>query len=350
MAGGLGETAGLLTTAMAPDIANSKPVQAVKRTVTGTAKSVGTGVLGMTTGSGGTVIRQALDHPTPALVDAMRGTTGESEVLGHFQDALQNVKDQRGAAYRQQLAQMPNTPVDIAPVRAALDKKLGDFNIKRIPGEPASTLPSGTVVPATPDTLDFSRSTVRDSTAQNEVKSIVSDVDGWGSQPDDLTPSGVDILKRRIDDTYSPSSTARAIVQSVKNSTRNTLNAQVPGYSDMTKGYAAASDFIDSLGDLSLESKNPGTAIRKLTTALKQNNKYRETLTDALGQYTGVDLKGELAGLSLNRPTPRGFMGPMSGMMIMGSIAKGFITPHYAVTLLAESPRLMGETMVALGK
>jgi hypothetical protein len=63
-----------------------------------------------------------------------------------------------------------------------------------------------------------------------------------------------------------------------------------------------------------------------------------------------VDLKGELAGISLNRAAPRGLVGPMSGAGLVALISKGMITPHYAVTLLAESPRLVGETMVAIGK
>lgn len=301
-------------------------------------KTVATEVLGKTTGVGSTVMRRAIENPSADLTKAMRGGTTELEVVENFRDALRNVKDARSEAYQQKLGQLTmrggGTELNIEPVRRSLAENLKKFNIK--------TDPEGG--------LDFSRSTVRDPSAQAEVRSVYSDVATWGDAPGDLTPHGVDILKRRIDDTYSPSSTARAIVQSVKDSTRQLLNTKVPGYSEMTKEYAEASKFLDQLKDLSLESKNPGTAVRKLTTLLNQNNGYRQILAERLSEFTPKDLEGELAGLSLSKWAPRGIAGPASGAGLIYGVATHAMSPIAAVALAATSPRLMGELLTMVAK
>lgn len=301
-------------------------------------KTVTSEFLGKTTGVGSKAIREAIDNPSSELIGAMRGEISEMDVLNNFKESLQNVKQARSDAYQAQLSKIPmagkGTSLDISPIQNSLKVQLQKFNIKvSSKGE-----------------LDFSRSTIRDAAAQNDVKSIYNDVMDWGKKPGDRTPTGVDILKRRIDDTYSPSSTARAIVQTVKNATRDLLNTKVPGYAKMTKGYADASKFIDQLSDLSLESKNSGTAIRKLTTLLNQNNGYRQMLAEQLSQYTTKDLEGQLAGVNLSRWSPRGIMGPASGAGLVYQVASHSLNPYVAVGMAMTSPRLMGELLTTMAK
>lgn len=290
-------------------------------------------LLGRTTGAGAKSMREALTNPTPELIDAMRGNTSEADILSNFKDALHNVKQTRSADYQARLAQLPqNITLDATPITAKLGQMLQKFNVK-----------------FTQNGLDFSRSTL-DKSAQGEVESIVNDVAGWGSQPGDLTPAGVDILKRRIGNMWSPNGDARALIQGVKSSANDVLTQNVPGYADMTKGYESASRFLDQLKDLSLESKNPGTAIRKLTTTLRQNNDYREVLTDALSQFANVDLKGQLAGLALSKAGPQGLASAGAGVELLTALAHGALTPVAVAGMAAASPRLMGELMVAMSK
>ncbi len=331
--GAIADTAALATNLVGPQIAEGAAGMAGR--AASLAKTPATEFLGATTGAGSAAMRRALEKPTPELVNAMRGNTSETEVLGHFKDALQNVKDARSADYQARLQALPNAQIDLAPIKQSVDFQLGKFGIKKDPaGE-----------------LDFSRSPIRDASAQADIKSVYQDVTDWGSKPGDNTPASVDILKRRIDDVYSPSSAGRALVQAVKKTTGDALNMQVPGYREMTKGYAQASEFLDQLKDLSLESKNPGTAIRKLTTTLRQNNGYRAALADALGQYTGTDLTGELAGMNLSKAGPQGLARVVdTGVGLLAGVAHGFINPSAAVGIAAASPRLMGELMVAMSK
>lgn len=328
---GLGQAAGLVGTAVAG--AKLKPI------LKGAGEAVKTGVaetLGKTTGVGRTAIRQAMENTGPEMQSAMRGGLTETELVGNFRQALQNVKDARGEAYRERLGrittQIGNKQLDINPVKQALDFQLKKFNIQAVPGKKGVS-------------LDFSRSTIRDAAAQNEVRSIYNDVSGWGTKEGDLTPLGVDTLKRRVDDTYSPSSTARAIIQNVKTSARDVLEKQVPGYQQMTADYAKASRFLDALSDLSLESKNPGTAVRKLTTLLNQNNSYRKMLAEKLAEYTPQDLEGQLAGVNLSQWSPRGIMGPASGIGLVWGVATHMLTPKTAVAFAMTSPRVMGELL-----
>jgi hypothetical protein len=333
-----GNFAGLLGTVAIPEAA-----AALKGPIASAAKTAATEVLGKTTGVGAPTLRRAIDNPSADLTNAMRGGVTDTEMVGSFKTALQNVKDARSAEYQAKLQAIPQggAPLNIAPIRATLAGQLQKFNVKIGPkGE-----------------LDFSRSTIRDAAAQNEVKGIYGDVMDWGSQSGDLTLAGVDTLKRRIDDTYSPSSTARVIVQNTKNAARQVLDG-VPGYKEMTAGYAKSSQFLDQVKDLSLESANPGTAVRKLTTLLNQNNGYRQMLAEKLSQYTPKDLEGMLAGQSMNRWAPRGIMGPLAGAggafelgrILFTHAANPMEAGALAVSAALASPRLMGELMTLISK
>jgi hypothetical protein len=327
-------------------------------------KRVAAQVLGRTTGAGPAAIAQAIDHPTPELLDAMRGNTSEGQVLTNFKDALQNVKDARSADYQAALANIPrNITLDPSPVWDKFEDMLGKFSIARtapVTTEKAIASPvvdalgrpiMSTVENTVPSQLDFSRSTVTDRAAQKQIQSVYSDLMDWGSQKGDATPQGMDVLKRRIGNMYSDDSQASALIASVRDSAASVLKQNVPGYADMTKGYETASKFIEGLGDLSIDSRNPGIPLRKLTTALRQNNDYRQMLTDALGQFSGVDLKGQLAGLNLSKAGPQGMAGVLdTGIGILGLLAHGYLSPSAAVSMAAASPRLMGELVVAMGK
>jgi hypothetical protein len=328
-------------------------IEAAAPSVGSAVKKVAAQVLGRTTGAGTDAVTQAIENPTSDLVAAMRGQTSEGEVVSNFKQALQHVVDTRSSDYQNALANLPQDgpPLSKAPIQDNVNFMLDKFGVK----------------PGTNGALDFSRSTITDPKAQQQVRSVVNDVAGWGSQPGDLTPSGMDTLKRRIGNMFSDDSQGSAFIASTRDAAASVLKDNVPGYADMTKGYETASKFIDSLGDLSLESKNPGTTIRKLATVMSQKNEYRQVLTDALSQYTNVDLKGQLAGLALNKAAPSGATNTIqaslsigagigiadalrSGAGLLGLVSTGYLAPMAAVSMALASPRRMGELILAMGK
>jgi hypothetical protein len=305
-------------------------------------------VLGKTTGAGSTAIREAMESPSPEFTAAMRKNVNEMDILADLKGALRNVRSKRAADYRAALSQVAqNTrPLDASPLRRELLSALDDYGIRVSPEGRDLILNSTARIDPT-DVLDFSRSRLSDAASQNDVKKITGDIVSWGLHPEDNTPLGLDTLKQRIGNEYSETGDARAFVDRLRSQTRQILS-RVPAYNEMTKGYETASRFLDQLKDLSLDSKNPGTAIRKMTTVLNQNNDYRQMLIDALDQYTTHDLKGQVAGNALSKWMPRGIMGPATGISIIAGLAKGIITPHAAATLMLTSPRLMGETLSAM--
>lgn len=310
-------------------------------------------ILGKTTGAGSKPIMQAAKAPTQDLIQQMR-QPDEMRVLSSLQDALQGVKDSRAAQYAQKLPALnnPNAPsIDSAPILAALDKKLGEFRVNKVPNPPqrmnAQQVQQWMSLygNAQPGSLDFGASPLSDS-GQAVVKKANDLISGWR----DWSPAGGDALKRRLDALNSESSEARALLTPIRNEVKGAITRVVPEYDSMTGGYAQASQFVDQLRDLSLNSKNPGTAIRKITTTLNQNNNYRQMLVEALQPYAGADLTGQTAGLALSKLAPRGIMGPATGAGLMLSILTGHTNPAAAVTLAMTSPRLMGELAVAMGK
>lgn len=291
-------------------------------------------ILGKTTGAGEEAIRIAATNPTPEFTKAMRGGTDEGDIVGALKGALGKVKDARSTDYQQRLAQISQQqgPLDMTPVRNDLMQWLGKFRVKATPG------PKGLV-------LDFSQSVVPPA-EESTVQQIADSINNWT----DTTPLGMDTLKRRISNFYSHTSDVRALTSGLENTTKKVLAQGVPGYSEMTQGYANASDFIKKIEQefSAGPTAQQGTAIRKVSYALKQNNEYRKALTEALDQFTNSDIKGMLAGYHLKDTLPKGLTGVGSGVGILTAIATHNLTPAAGVAMMASSPRIMGETLRAM--
>lgn len=286
-------------------------------------------VEGRITGVGPQVFKKAFNDPDAVRPQMRIGDA--QDVRNHLANAAQDVKDVRANEYAQDLQNLSgkNQPmIDPNPILGDMEKKLNDFRVDRnSDGE-----------------LDFSRSPVGDA-GQADIRKVDSLVQNWN----DWTPLGADALKRRIGDLYSDSGQARSLITNIKNSVKNGIVDQVPDYADMTSKYEQSSKFLDDLKDLSLNDKEKGTGIKKITTMLNQSSDYRQTLVDALQQYSGIDHTGEIAGLALNRLAPRGLAGYTSGSGLLAGIAFGTLSPKLAVSLALTSPRLMGELAVGMG-
>src|SRR3972149_981818 len=81
--------------------------------------------LGFTTGTGRAAVQEAMKG-SPEFVKAMRGVTGEEEILGVAQTALQTIKNERGAEYQGKLSEISKLKqsLDISPIRNKLDETL----------------------------------------------------------------------------------------------------------------------------------------------------------------------------------------------------------------------------------
>ena len=304
----------------------------------------GAGLLGTYTGTGKRFIKEAAapgDEET--FTKYMRGgEEGGKEIVSKAKDAVQKIKDQRGTEYRAKLAQLAENqaPIVDAPkiLQDRLDNQLGKFGVKMTKDAKGNEVP------------DFSRSTI-DRKSQGDVTHIIDTIKGWGSKPDDLTPLSLDTLKRQLDDFYSDSKNSRAMVANLRDGVKKLIVDKVPEYADMTKGYAEATGLINELERTLSLGKKPmiDTTMRKLTSSMRDNFSFRTELLHQLQEATGENLESAIAGYNLSSMAPQGGFGKLtSGSLSVGVLAHA-LSPHYLALLAMSSPRLVGESLRALG-
>jgi hypothetical protein len=289
-------------------------------------------------------VARSLQRGTPqheAFKQAMRGGFSEQEVLTNFRGALDKAKQIRGAEYRARLAEVAKQTkdLDITPIKREVAEQLQRYGVRAKLGAQGQV-----------KGLDFSRSTIADVAEQTRVKSLVDDIASWGSRPGDASPLGVDTLRRRIDGFYSPSSDVRAMVARVRVQANDTLRRGVPGYEEMTRGYAEVSELIESVErGLSLGGQHGSSAIKKLQQALKEHRGYQAALVESLEQFVGdPTLTAQLAGYSMRTWTPHGIVGSLSAAGLIHGLVLGKISPKLIISMASHSPRAMGELFLAM--
>lgn len=344
LAGSMMRSAGL---AKAADLATkvgqaTDPLSLAAKTAKTIVKPVYRSVVGQTTGAGARVIDEALKG-SPEFQQAMnsfgnkikRGpVTSEGEIVEKAKDALDDIRQARGDAYRTQLEGLKSVTkqIDIDDIKLLADEQLSRYNVSK-----------------TKDGLDFSRSSASGSSA-NEIKQVYEMVQDWGSKPGDLTPAMLDILKRRLDDFYTEGRTSRAMVTTMKKAVQDKLVKAVPEYSNMTKDYAKSTEVIKEMEKaVGLGSRTAAdTAIRKLSMALREDKSFRADLLKTLESSSGENVTGAVAGAVMKPIATRG-LGSLAagGVGIVGLLT---MSPTLAALIPLASPRVVGELSVVLGK
>ena len=317
--------------AIEPTGAIAKGVATIGKPVVGKAGQYTTEFLGKSTGAGAGSIEQALKGGKE-FTEAMRGRVPEQELLDTAQNALQTVKNQRSMDYQSKLAEIgkQTQTLDIAPVKKSLDTFLNSWRIGR----------------KQDGTLDFKRSVMaKDTKTQNEVLQMKELIDDW----DDFSPVGVDVLKRNLDDFYTETGKGRAIAAGLRSETKKVLSDNVSGYADMTADYAKTSKLTKDIEKALSLSKGSGadTSIRKITQILRENFTYRRDLVKQLEDMTGKDIQSAVAGIQLQKMTPRGLQGTLATSGVGAMMY--FVHPALALTLPIASPRAVGEFLNLLG-
>lgn len=306
--------------------------------VVGLGGKVVSGTTGFTTGAGKESVKKAYEaglNNIPEFKQTLRDMPLEG-LRVEAQGSLQSIKDARSLDYQNKLGNISQSTTDLnfKPVKDNLAQLELAYNIKRNKD----------------GTFDFSRSTV-DRNAVNDIETIINTVDEWGSQAGDLTPKGMDILKRKLDDFYSESKNSRGFVTSLKNKVKNTIVDQVPEYKTMLKNYEKTSNEITEIEkSLSLGNRTSiDTGLRKLMSALKDNNEFRGNLIQKLDEANQGQLATKLAAINLSSWTPNSLMGKGIDIAAIGSLFYGF-SPQMAIALGTASPRVVGELAYRLGQ
>lgn len=320
------------------------PLSLVSKTAALTGRGIGRGVSdiigGLGTYTGGESLRQAAKagfkggETAEAFQSGMRGTANMQDVLGQAKSALQQMRSDRGAAYRSGMA-------DLTRDQTVLDfSKVDDIVL---------------------DTIDVGefKGAVKNPSTVKTVDEIVEAVDDWGKRnPAEFhTPEGLDALKQRIGDIRESTDfgkPSRLVADKVYNKIKDLIKEQAPEYAKIMKDYEEASTLTReierafSLGEKAMAD----TAMRKLQSLTRSNvnTNYGNRLVLALelekagaGQFLPA-----LSGQALSSMTPRGLGSVVAG----GTALTGATTLNPAILpiLAAQSPRLMGETAYYGGK
>lgn len=320
----------------------AKPTLAAFTKGANVAGDLASGFLGTTTGTSKNMVKQAFNSG-PDFAKYMRaGEEGGADIVGKAKEALQQVREERGNTYRAQLDEIgKNTePIADAPVmlKTALGQNLKKFGVDMVPDQ------AGTFQP------DFSRSTFNRK-AQGDVADIIDTVQSWGTKEGDLTPLGLDTLKRQLDDFYSDSKNSRAMVADLRNKVKGLIVDRVPEYSDMTKAYEEATKQIGEFEHTLSLGKKPAidTTLRKLTQSMRDNFQFRKEILDSLSNMTGENLADMIAGYNMSSWYPQGGFGKLTAGGTGVATLTHAVSPAYLTMLAAASPRIVGESLRGLG-
>ena len=302
--------------------------------------------LGLTTGAGVQSVREAArtgyqgGAEGAAFRDSMRGDIPASHVVDTARTAVAEIRQQRGAAYRADMAAVNQDPtvLNFAPINRAI-RDVADVGVFQ-----------GRVI---------NRSAAPVWTAIENV------VDEWRMSDPAIvhTDEGMDALKKSIGDIRDSTdfgTPSRVIADNVYHAVRQQIVNQAPGYARVMRDYETASDLLDNLQrTMSLHpNASVDTTLRKLQSILRNNANTNYGSRVELGNVLansgarGADtIMPMLAGQMMNSATPRGLQAlgaGGAGIAATGAAVGG--NPWFIPALAAASPRLVGETAHAGGR
>lgn len=285
-------------------------------------------------------------------------TKMQEDVVQEGLQGLKGMKEQRGNAYRERLAQVATA------TGQKLDDVLTDLRVKAkellTRAENAvkvkeKTNKAGQVKKVG---LDFSASPLEETSAN--LKKAYNDIATWK----DTSPLGMDNLKKKLDAYIGEAKGGtRAILVQWKNSLRKQLEDKVDGYKDMTHDYHVATELIDDIeGILSLGGTGTKeTTVKKLLGIFKENNQMRREFVQILGEQLNEDFEAKLAGMVLSPKVAGGLTGKIGipqaigamGSVAAGQAAEGTMLAKFMVSaglyLTLTSPRLLAEAANLFG-
>lgn len=302
--------------------------------------NVAANVLGTTTGAGTRPIQEAFNAgrvANQAFVEHMRGQRQLDEVVDMAERGVNQMGRERSAAYNANMAatRADQTPLDMTPVRAALDNARGVAEYRTPTGNSVITSPAAANV-------------------HTQMVGLYNDF--MRLPPAERTAEAFDALKRgmgAIMQGTRQGTEERAVASRVFNAVRDEIVRQVPDYAHAMQDYGRASDNINEIRRaLSVNDRaSTDTTLRKLQSTMRNNvnTNYgqRERMLDELAHYE-PDLPASIAGQSLNTLAPRGLarLGVTEGLQL----GAAYMNPMTLAVMPLQSPRLVGESANAAGR
>jgi hypothetical protein len=324
------------------------PVAAVASPIASGLGKIASEAVGVQTGTGGLALRTAADagyaggDAAKAFRDHLRGRAEMADPVADARDALDQVRQKRGADYRAGMS-------DLSQDKTVLD--FDDIDQAFARASQVRTFKGQDLSPSTAKLRQTLGDTLTDWRTLDPAEYH--------------TAEGFDALKKKVGDILEatdPYSPERKMAGEVYNAIKGTIVKQAPAYGKIMNGYEDASNQIRELEKtLSLgNGATTDTALRKLQAILRDNVNtnfgQRRALADYLVRNGSPQLMEKLAGQSLNAVVPRGLgRFAMAVGADMSAILGGAILAHPAFLGLAPmiamaSPRLMGEGAYLAGR
>lgn len=316
------------------------PLAIAGRGVKSVASAV-TPIIGQTTGAGAESIRQAYQagkeggERAQQFRSNLTGQADATEILNIAKSNLSALREQRGDRYRSGM-------IDISKDKTQLSFDSIENAIKSA------------------ENRTKYKGKVKDQEALNALEQAKSLVDDWkNSDPVEYhTPEGLDALKQSVGsilEKLDPRQNAYNTVNQVYDSIRSAIVKQAPVYANTMQDYLKSTELIrEAEKALSLNNKaSADTALRKLLSLVRDNvqtnygarTKTAMQLEDVGGQM----MMPGIAGQALQSFVPRGIQGA-TAIPAAGSLTYMAGGPGAGIaSLLASSPRLMGESAYGLG-
>lgn len=321
------------------------PVRLVSTPLTKAFSFVGKKIAGnLLTGSGDEFLERAyrVTPDKPRFLDALRGKIPMSTFLDDVSTSLTKAKDVGRNNYNANLAKLTNidNTIPFNEIQSNFIKRLTNkhFNVKLDPSKPVG--------------LNFADSIFSDARDMRTIRAIKLDIDRWAANSANQTGRGLDILKRRIDAKFIPSSTTRAISVPLRNKVKDTIVQHVKGYDALT---AESEKFIGLLNDfqdvMSARSTSKANAtLGKLTKLMRADNEFAQTIVKEMDALTGGQLIATASGLAGRKLTASATVGRrvQEAGVIMGLM--GHADAKLGITGLMSSPRVLAEFLNVTGQ
>lgn len=314
----------------------TKPIGATSRLVKKGLDVAVPEVMGLTTGAGATPFKRAYRAGQEGGETAARFKAGMRSDLGtepveRAAAAMRAKNVAKSKAYTEGMKGVRGSGavVDFSKIDDAIKGVIDDYTITTSKG---SYIKGGEAL----------------KSKLNEMNDLINQ---WRLDPELHTASNIDQLKQAIDELWVTDK-AGVPVTRVRNAIKQEIVRQVPDYADVMADYEKSLRDIRAVEkELSLgKNANPATTLRKLQSATRDN--VNTSFGERAKMISELDdnIMTDLSGQALSTWMPQGLQRTIGGGVSAGVVGSMIDPLTGGLTLMSQSPRLMGEAALAAGK
>lgn len=280
--------------------------------------------IGATTGQGAANIEQWMKG-SKDFFDTLHGRVGERKVVENVKQGLKDIKDTASTEYKQTFKTLN------------MSEKIGFDDLDRAISNIEKDFRFTEGVP----TLNPSE--------MGDYKKILKIIEKTQKNPIGDTALGLDSLKQQIDYFYTENSRIAKVVGDIRNTINKSISSKVPGYTKMNYKYSNIKNLTEEMESALIGSGNPDTVLKKLQQTMREEPEIRRNLLDQMNNLNRPDIQAQIAGLSGRSTLASGLVGRSVEFGSLIGTLTGYLNPKMIALVFMSSPRVMAETLGAIG-